>query len=81
VSKTPPKVNEPQSHNADRKPVKKSTNAEESLSKFYRPLFREQVSPRWIDDKNCEYSLEQPSPFKIVPSVTTNGISETPIIR
>ena len=62
-------------------PAKKPAKADESLEESYRTLFREQVSPLWVDDENSDYSLEQPSPFKVVPSVTTYGISEAPIVR
>jgi hypothetical protein len=63
-------------------PAKKSpAKADKSLEESYRMLFREQVSPLWADDENSDYSLEQPSPFKVVPSVTTYGISEAPIVR
>lgn len=62
-------------------PAKKPPQADESLEESYRMLFREQVSPLWVDEDNSDYSLEQPSPFKIVPSLTTYGISEAPIVR
>lgn len=61
--------------------AKKPPKADESLEESYRTLFREQVSPLWFNDENSDYSLEQPSPFKVVPSVTTYGISEAPIVR
>ena len=50
------------------------------LEEAYRDLFREQVSPMWFYEES-EYSLEQPSPVRVVPSVTTYGISEAPIVR
>jgi hypothetical protein len=62
-------------------PAKKPSKADEPLEVSYRTLFREQISPLWVDDENSDYSLEQPSPFKVVPSVTTYGISEAPIVR
>jgi hypothetical protein len=61
-------------------PAKKPAKADESLEESCGQLFREQVSPLWNDDVDSNYPLEQPSPFKIVPSVTTYGISEAPIV-
>ena len=61
--------------------AKKSSKADEPMEESYRTLFREQVSPLWVDEENSDYSLEQPSPFKFVPSLTTYGISEAPIVR
>ena len=77
----PSKVIEPQAPYVAKKLTKKRVKTEESLEDSYRMLFRDQVSPLWIENEDSDYSLEQPSPFKIVPSVTTYGISEAPIIR
>ena len=53
---------------------------ETRLEEAYRLLFREQISPLWVEE-DSDYSLEQPAPVKFVPSVTTYGISEEPIVR
>ncbi len=63
-----------------RMPPVKPAQSEEPLEESYRQLFREQVSPLWVDE-DSDYSLEQPAPVKFVPSVTTYGISEAPIVR
>ncbi len=71
-----------QEHKSDVKRPRpaKSIRQEEFLEESYRQLFREHVSPLWVDE-DSDYSLEQPAPVKFVPSVTTYGISEAPIVR
>jgi len=49
------------------------------MEESYRVLFREHVSPLWVVE-DSDYSLDQPAPVKFVPSVTTDGISEEPIL-
>ena len=56
------------------------TEEEKPLEESYRQLFREQVSPLWTQE-DSDFSLEQPAPVKFVPSVTTYGVSEEPIVR
>jgi hypothetical protein len=68
-----------------KKPVKqarpsKQTQSTKPIEETYREHFREQVSPMWFDEES-EYSLEQPSPARFVPSVTTYSVSEAPITR
>lgn len=58
----------------------KPARQEKLLEESYWRLFREQVSPLWVDE-DSDYSLEQPAPVKFVPSVTTYGVSEAPIVR
>ena len=50
------------------------------IEETYRQIFREQVSPLWVEE-DSDFSLEQPAPVKVVPSVTTYGVSEEPIVR
>jgi hypothetical protein len=53
----------------------------EPLEDQYRRLFQPRISPLWVDEEDSNFSLEQPSPYKVVPSVTTYGVSEAPILR
>jgi hypothetical protein len=53
---------------------------EEPLEESHRLLFRERISPLWVEE-DSNVSLDQPAPVKFVPSVTTYGISEEPISR
>lgn len=65
---------------AKRPPLNKRARREKTLEESYRMLFQQQISPLWAEE-DSDYSLEQPAPVKFVPSVTTYGISEAPIVR
>jgi len=55
----------------------KSKKPTERLLKLYSRYFVQ--SPHAVDDRS-RISLEQPSPFKDVPSVATSGVGEMPLI-
>jgi hypothetical protein len=54
------------------KPLKaKKSTIQERYNQFFTPT----PSPLWLDNEN--YSLEQPSPFVWVPTITTYGIDSS----
>lgn len=57
---------------------KKTSQKVQSLEEQYSELFR--YNPSHIISEAEGDSLEQPSPLKIVPSLTTYGAYEEPIV-
>ncbi len=47
------------------------------FSEKYSRFFVVNVSPMWRNESD-NFSLDQPSPNKVVPSVTTYGIADAP---
>lgn len=55
----------------------KKINAAPSLELQYQELFRYATPPLPVSE---DYSLEQPTPLKVVQSVVTYGLEERPIM-
>jgi hypothetical protein len=72
-------LEEPRTMPAKRKSPKRARRkAAQPLSERYSRLFVVNISPLWRNE-NDDFSLDQPSPYKVVPSITTYGLADASV--